>query len=165
MEIRPKIKLELTPTDRFLEIAGWASLIFLWGLSIVFYSMLPEIIPTHFNAEGAVEDNGSKMSIMILPAIATMIFIGLTALNQVPHFFNIPAKITHENASRQYANATQMIRFLKLITGLICCLIVILIYRAATIGPEPWTGMVLPIVIAIIILPLIFFTLKSMRMK
>ncbi len=67
METRPKLNLELLTTDKLLEVVGWFSLVFLWVLTLTIYSILPEIIPVHFNLSGQPNDYGSKMSILFLP--------------------------------------------------------------------------------------------------
>lgn len=45
--------------------------------------------------------------------------IGMTIVNRFPHLFNYPVKITKENAFRQYANASRMMRYLKFISVVI----------------------------------------------
>ena len=54
MEERPKIKLELTITDKLVEIIGWLTIIAIWGLTITSYAQLPGIIPTHYCVAGEV---------------------------------------------------------------------------------------------------------------
>jgi len=46
---RPKIRMELTKTDKALEIIGWFTLLTIWVFTITSYSNLPETIPIHFN--------------------------------------------------------------------------------------------------------------------
>ncbi len=57
-EERPKIKVELTATDKLLEYIGWALLVAVWVLTLVNFSHLPEIIPTHYNATGQTDGFG-----------------------------------------------------------------------------------------------------------
>src|SRR5689334_19196218 len=114
MSSRPKIKLKLSLADKVIEVAGFLALGFLWTLTVSNFSSLPEIIPTHFNGAGEVDDYGSKNMILILPVIATILFAGLTFLNKFPHLFNYPTEITGENAEKQYRSATRLMRCLKL---------------------------------------------------
>lgn len=44
------------------------------------YSTLPDTIPTHFNAQGAADDWGSKKTIFLFPAIAFPIYILLSVI-------------------------------------------------------------------------------------
>ncbi len=112
---RPKTTPIPTSTDKLVEALGWLILLVLWGWTINHYSALPETIPTHFNAAGEADGFGSKASIIGLPVIASLLFIGLTVLNRYPQSFNYPTTITKDNALRQYTLATRMLRYLKLV--------------------------------------------------
>jgi hypothetical protein len=122
MEVRPKMKLELTTGDKVFEGVGWLAVLTFWILVIASYSNLAGTLPAQFNGIGA------KVHILLLPFIATVLFVGLTILNKYPHIFNYPGAITEENALRKYTNATRMVRYLKLmiivIFGLIAYLTV-----------------------------------------
>jgi len=85
---RPKITLIPTTADKLVEVLGWLILIALWGLTISHFSTLPDTIPTHFNAAGEADGFGSKASIIGLPVIATLLFIGLTILKIFTHSSN-----------------------------------------------------------------------------
>jgi len=98
MEERPKIKLELTTADNTFEIIGWLLIISVWGLTITNYANLPETIPTHYNGAGQADGFGGKATILTLPLIATVLFVGLTILNKFPHIFNYPTNITQDNS-------------------------------------------------------------------
>ena len=113
MADRPKIKLNLSKSDKVIEITSWALLIGIWVLAILNFSDLPETIPTHYNGAGEADGFGEKTNIFVLPVIGTILFIGMTILNNYPHIFNYPSTITNENAYNQYSNATRMIRILK----------------------------------------------------
>lgn len=124
MEERPKLKIELTTADKILELVGWLSIIAVWVLTSMHYNNLPDIIPTHYNALGQADGMGGKATILILPILATILFIGMTVLNKFPNVFNYPTNISNQNALRQYTNATRMIRYLKLVLVVIFGLIV-----------------------------------------
>jgi len=83
-EERPKLKIQLTPTDQVLELLDWNVLLVLWVWIGTSYSNLPDSIPTHFNAAGEADNFERKASIVSLPIIATLLYIGLTLLNRVP---------------------------------------------------------------------------------
>ncbi len=48
MKKRPKIKLELTTTDKAFELFGWLFVVAIWVLTITNYTKLPDIIPIHY---------------------------------------------------------------------------------------------------------------------
>lgn len=114
-EDRPILKIELSLTDKLLEIFGWLILIFLWTMTLLKYSNLLETIPMHYNFTGQPDNFGNKTTIFILPILSTLLFVGMTILNKYPHVFNYPKKITNQNAERQYTIATRLIRYLKII--------------------------------------------------
>lgn len=122
---RPIIKIELRIFDKILEII--AGLILLSTIVVVayYYNTLPDIIPTHFDFSGKVDNYGSKSSILTLPILSTLLYIGLTILNKYPQTFNYLGEITLDNAESQYRFATRFLRVLKLIV-MITFLIIIL---------------------------------------
>jgi len=163
MEERPKIELELTGIDRVIEITGWFSLFALWVYSIINFSNLPKIIPTHFNAAGEANDFGGKASILALPIIATIIFAGLAILYRYPHIYNYPTSITKENAQRQYTIATRLVRYLNLVVVLIFGYIAFTIIQGAK-GQTGGLGMwFLPVSLGVVFIPIIFYIVKSRK--
>lgn len=146
-------------------MAGWIGLSCLWGITIASYTYLPEIIPVHFNLTGQADAHGSKFVLLFLPVIATLLFIGLTVLNSYPHFFNYPVPITEGNAARQYQNATRMIRTLKLVIVFIFSLCVCLIYRAAKTESGNLAYWFLPVVLAVLLVPMGYYIFRAVKGK
>src|SRR5947208_4229548 len=133
MEPRPRLKLTLSPLDKVLELASKVFLVVTWCLAVYTFFKSPPIVPTHFNASGEADNYGSKWTVLILPVIGTIIYFGLTQLNNYPQVFNYMTKITTGNAQKQYTMATRMLRFLKLAILVIFSLIILFTYLA-TIG-------------------------------
>ena len=52
-------------------------LLFLLSFNLAVYADLPDIIATHFNAQGEADDFGPKPIIWLLPSIGLVMFIGL----------------------------------------------------------------------------------------
>ena len=164
-EERPKIKLIPTTADNLVDLLGWIMLLSIWGWTFTHYSALPDTIPTHFNAAGEADGFGSKASIIGLPFIATLLFIGLTVLNRYPHIFNYPTAITQDNALRLYTLATRMLRYLKLVLVLVFGGIELLTIQHAT-GKAAGLGVwFLPLTLVLVFLPLIYFVVKSVQKK
>src|SRR5690348_226358 len=78
MENRPKIKLTLSPLDNTLERTSKIFLAIIWGLALYALLKLPLTIPTHFTATGQADGYGNKLTLLILPICATIIYSGLT---------------------------------------------------------------------------------------
>jgi uncharacterized membrane protein len=160
---RPKITLVPSTADKMVELLGWLILLALWGWTFTHFSDLPDTIPTHFNAAGEADGFGSKASIIGLPFIATLLFIGLTVLNRYPHIFNYPTSITQDNALRQYTLATRMLRYLKLVLVLVFGGIELMTIQHAT-GKAAGLGVwFLPLTLVLVFIPLIYFVVKSVQ--
>ncbi|MBS1517645.1 MAG: DUF1648 domain-containing protein [Bacteroidetes bacterium] len=165
MKERPKLKLELTQADKTVEIIGWLLIFAVWGLTIINYQSLPNIIPTHYNGAGVADGFGAKWMILTLPLVATVLFVGITILNKFPHIFNYPTEITADNALRQYTNATRLIRYLKVIIVVIFGFIAFQTIRHANGQTEGLGIWFLPMTIGLIFIPLIYFLIKSTKTK
>jgi len=163
MEERPKLNLELTMIDKTLEILGWTSILAIWVLTITNYTNLPDIIPIHYNGAGEADGFGRKTTILILPLIATVLFIGITISNKFPHIFNYPTNITQDNALRQYTNATRLNRYLKLIIVVIFGFIEFKTIQSAN-GQADGLGIwFLPMTFGLTFIPLTYFIVKSFK--
>jgi uncharacterized membrane protein len=165
MEERPKIRPEFTYSDLVLEVLGGFTLALLWILTILNYASLPESVPTHFNASGQVDDYGNKGSILLLPAVGTLIFAGITLLVRVPYIFNYPVAITEENAERQYRNAARMMRYMKFVVSFTFLIIqcrTIEIAEGVASGSGRWF---LPAALGITFIPLALFIGRAVREK
>jgi uncharacterized membrane protein len=163
METRPKINISLSTLDKILESIGKLLIIIIWGLTLFVYFKLPAIIPTHFNASGEPDGHGNKLTILILPILASLLYFGLTKLNQYPQSFNYIGTITVENAERQYTIASRMLRFLKIALLLIFSHIILFTYLT-TIGLTNGLGVVfLPFTLGIALIPIIFYIRQSIK--
>ncbi len=162
-EERPKIKLNLSPLDKSLEMTSKIFLVIIWGLIIYTFLKLPATIPTHFNALGQADGYGNKTTLVILPILATIIYFGLIQLNKYPHIFNYITKITDDNAQKQYTIATRLLRFLKLAILLIFSLIILFTYLT-TIGVTNGLGFwFLPLAEGLLLIPVIVSISKSLK--
>lgn len=110
---RPEIKIKRKTIDWIIEFIGFSFLVVMIGLPLIFSGSLPERIPIHFNLAGQPDGYGSKSTLMLLPAIGAIIYIGMTILEAFPHTYNFPVEITPENAESQYRMGTRLIRILK----------------------------------------------------
>jgi uncharacterized membrane protein len=165
METRAKFNLILTPADRMLEMAGWVVLGVLWVLSIWSFSILPDTITIHFNASGQADGYGEKGAIFFLPAIGTIVLIGISKLSQYPHLFNFPFELTPENTKIQYSNALKMVRFMKISLALIFTLIVFGTIQSAQGKSDGLGTWFLPISLALTLIPMVYFIVKSYKMR
>ena len=127
---RPIIKIELTIVDKIIEAIALLVLACTIILVAYYYNKIPDIIPTHFNFSGKVDDYGSKSSILTLSILSTLLYIGLSVLNKYPQTFNYLGEITLDNAESQYRFATRFLRVLKLIVMITFLIIIFSIVRS-----------------------------------
>ncbi len=165
MDPRPELKIPVSFTDKLLQITGGVVLLLLWVVTIVFFIQLPKVIPIHFDAAGKVNGYGKKEIIFLFPALGSALFMVFYYLSKVPHFFNYRVPITNENALRQYTNAARIMNVMSISIGLIMFFVVLSIQRAANeelslLGP--W---LLPVLVSSILLPTLYYTVRSIRMK
>jgi len=165
MEEKPKVKPEIKKADYFIEILSWVAVLFLLINTFRVYSGLPSTIPTHFNLAGEADDFGGKGTILILPLLVVIIFVGLTILIRFPYNYNYPVKITAENAIRQYANATRMLRFLKLVFVIVFSLLTTMIIQTAKGHSEGLGFWFLPFSLGMVFIPLSYFIIIAFRLK
>lgn len=134
-------------------------------VSIYVFVQSPDTIPTHYNASGTPDDYGNKASLFVLPLVASVLYLGMTALNKYPHIFNYMTPITADNALAQYTAATKMIRILKLVILFIFTLIVLFTHlttKGTTNGLGSWF---LPVALALLLAPLIILIARSLKAK
>lgn len=162
---RPKIKIEKSTFDIFLEVISFIGLIYIWFLVFKYYPSLPETIATHFNAAGKINDYGSKSTILLLPAIGTFVYLLLTLISNFPHTFNYLVEITKENAERQYKLAVQMIRFLKVDIIIIFGIITNSIIKSAISNKSDLGIWFVPLFLGITFIPMIFYIIQMVRAK
>lgn len=143
----------------------WIILASIWILLATNYSNLPEELPSHYNIYGKADGFGNKSTVLILAGIASLLNIGLSALFKYPHRFNYPVEITKENAIRQYAIATRMIRYLKLILVLIFSYLNIKTILISKGNSHELSFWFLPIALGCLIINLTYFIILSIKSK
>lgn len=163
MKGRPKLKLGLDKADKILELLGWISIFGIWILTLMNYSNLPETIPTHYNGAGVADGFGSKGNILVLPVVATIMFLGLNILTKYPHIYNYPTTITVENAFEQYTNAIKLIRYLKFIIVVIFGFIVLRTIQNSNGSAEGLGVWFLPLATGLTFVPITYFVIKSFK--
>lgn len=112
---RPKIKLQYSQPERFLQILSVAALLVMTALTVYSMIHLPATIPTHFDAAGRADAWGGKGSLLFLPILSFLMYAGMTVLERFPWIYNYAVEITEKNAAAQYKTARLMLEWLKLI--------------------------------------------------
>jgi len=150
---RPKIKVPLESLDIIVDLISLTLLIFIIAYTLMVYADLPDIIPTHFNAQGKADSFGNKLTIWILPSIGLVMFIGLFIMNKFPHIHNYKINITEENALKNYRLSSRIVRFTNLFSLTLFALIVFDIIQLAKGNKANILG--IPFLVFTIVTPLI----------
>ncbi len=83
------------------------------GLIIEAWDLLPETIPSHFNAAGIPDGYGHKNGLLMLPVTAFFFYLLFSLIRRFPYLGNYPWKITAENAYTQYRLMSDLLGWLK----------------------------------------------------
>lgn len=165
-EKRPILDLKMTKFDLLLEILSIAVLGFHWVFIWIYYSRLPQIIPSHIDINGKIDGMGPKFMLLYVPIIGILIHFAISYTNKKPHNFNFPYTINEENAERQYRNSLMMTRIVKLFIQLLFAAITANIIHLASFIDTKLIGLwMFPICIALMILTIFFFVFRGFKLK
>jgi len=158
---RPIIFINKGAIDSILDYTSLVIILFIWGFTSINYKYLPDIIPTHFNSNGVVDDYGSKNTIWILPVIVTAVFILFAVINKFPHQFNYMVKITPNNAEKQYRLATRMMRVLQFNISILFTCIIVKVVRLSVDKNLRLEWWLIPLLLLSIIIPTMYMVIVS----
>jgi hypothetical protein len=99
-----------------LEAISLAALaILLWITYAALYGSHPLTgpIPTHFDLAGHPNAYGPPWMLLILPAVAFILYLLITAVSPNSAVFNYPVRVTRQNQARLQHLALSMIAFIK----------------------------------------------------
>lgn len=162
---RPQIDIERTSFDKFIDNFGFAALLVLLIVPIMAYSDLPDTIPIHFNVKGEADGFGAKYTIFMLPIIGCVTYALMKYLVKQPHLFNYPVEITPENVHYQYEIATRMMRTMNAVVTLIFAYLTYVIIQTAQGNVQLMGTWSLPLILAVIFVPIFYFVWKAKRRK
>lgn len=129
----------------------------------MFYTQLPDQIPSHLNAKGAVDDYSDEMILLFLAFLVTAMVALLSYVNRYPHKFNYIVKITDDNAPFQYSNAILMVSVIKLTIVLVFCISAMILYLTGS-GKLGDPGPVLVIGLVMLVqLPTFYLLYRSVK--
>ena len=128
---RPRIQAQRTPADFLGEFVAATGMLSGVLMLVVLWGDIPEQIPRHFGISGEPTAWDGRWSAVAPLVIAGALYIGLTLINRIPHFFNFPWPITAENAAIQYRLAMSMITWLK---AVIVWMFVLIVWSQIRVG-------------------------------
>jgi len=108
-------KNKLETIDKVLEVFGIIGLLLLLFIPFYFYKDLPQIIPSHFGANGLPDEFSGIDSIFVMPVIGIILYIVLSVINFFPQSINVSVDTSAENKTIIYKLVSRVLRILKLI--------------------------------------------------
>ncbi len=159
---RPKIKVPFETIDIVIELASITLLILMWIHLFIEFSSLPDTVAVHFNGAGKADGYGSKLFLWFLPALATIMYVGLFILNRYPHLHNYMVNITDDNALKQYRFSTRILRLVNFLCSLMFAYLSYKIILGTKSGSsELGTGFLITVIGVSVLLPIIILVYQQ----
>jgi uncharacterized membrane protein len=165
MEQRPVIHLDRSKVEIILDIISLIVIVSMIIYVAYVWQDMPERIPMHFNGKGEIDGWGNKMSLIVLPLIGVIVYVGLTLLSRVPHVFNYPTPITSQNARGQYQNGRLFMNSLKAVIVILFGFIEWSVIQSAKEGNAELNLWVLGFILLMLFSTIIFFIIRSIQLK
>ncbi|VEI07346.1 DUF1648 domain-containing protein [Kurthia zopfii] len=89
--------------ESIYSLIAYLVLLFTVVFIVIKWSNVPEIIPTHFDALGRVNDTGSKWLVLIFPAILYVTVSLFNFFKKHPEWANYPSRVNESNANEFWA--------------------------------------------------------------
>lgn len=145
--------------DWLFEVISLAALAGVFAVVIAHWTELPAQVPRHFGASGLPNRWGSKSGLWILPITSAIVYIGVTAASRYQTLINIPFSIERNSPE---------VRRLLLSMSIVLKAVMLLVFAYSAwanvntaLGRSEGLGrQFLPVSLALIWIPLIFYLLR-----
>jgi uncharacterized membrane protein len=132
---------------KLLEVAslvGLAVLCWLTWIALYGPNRLPDHVPTHFDAAGNPNAWGSPSGMLLMPVIATALYLLMTVVARFPDAFHYPVRVSPGNIARLQTVTLSMVLWLKV--ELVCLFAVLqwTFIQSARTGDGHLFPMILP---------------------
>ncbi len=153
-------KPALQSHDIALGVLGYILISILWTITIVFYLNLPEMIPLHFTISGRVDHYGSKINLLYLDGLATIIFVCFTLLMHSRIFLVNGSSLFRDKAAYIKKLTRQLFGMMRVLVTLIFLLVMILIFTTSKGITRGLGEFFVPTVVTLMLLPVAFFLVR-----
>lgn len=110
------IKIERNALDIIEAIVSLSCLVGVAVYLILAWKTIPQQVPGHYNASGAVDRWGDKSELIVLPIISWILYGLITLIERYPSIWNTGVRITNENRAAVYRLLKSMIAVVKMMT-------------------------------------------------
>lgn len=151
------------PKNKYDQAANFLSLILLIGI-VLFLALtwrgIPDRIPGHYDASGAVNRWAGKGELLIPLLTGWILYLVVTAVARAPQTWNTGVRITAENRDRVYAVLRNLLSTVKLLMAAVCAFLTV--YMARALPLPVWF---LPAFLSSLFGSVLFFVIKLYRSK
>ncbi len=139
------VRMGRTMESTIFELVALVLVITMLVLAVIMYFHVPETIPTHFDAAGHPNNEGSRLTLLIVAGIGAFVTVLLMAGAYVPTgVINPPPNL---ETPKQFVLASRMVRVLALLVCLLfICIILMMCYPTAGCG--------IPLIVLVILIAL-----------
>ena len=154
------IKILKSKYDIIVEASCILSLAGVLLYLAITWSSIPQEVPGHYNAMGQIDRITGKASLIAIPIITWVMYMGITAVERFPQIWNTGVAVTEENKDRVYRVLKDILKTSKLIVVLAFSYLTI--NTANAIPLSPWFT---PVFLILIFGSLIIFAIKLVKNK
>jgi uncharacterized membrane protein len=154
VKARFTVDTPLTPFGKLLHRTAFVTLLGVWIFAAWMYSRLPATIPIHFDLKGRPDDFEQKEMILLIPGVATLLWLLLRFVKPVRRW---------PLATIKDQDAIYLFSMLSILINLLLFFILFLSYRTIlgkTKGLGQWF---LPISLAVFVFPTLYFLVRTVR--
>lgn len=156
----PKNAVSRTLADKVLEGFACVLIASLWGLTVYFWKVLPDIIPFHLNLSGQPDSWGNKDLLFLITGLGTLVALAVGIGAYYPQRVNLPVKLRPECLSLQYAIISRMSRVCNVWLALIFIFSLVTTALGANgQSTKLWWG-IQAVVIILLLGSILFYSLK-----
>ena len=80
--MRPILHFPFSPVEIIVELAAIAGVLFAILNLLKSWSCIPDRVPIHFGFDGKPDNWGSKRTLIMLPIVAVVFYLGLTLVGR-----------------------------------------------------------------------------------
>ena len=161
--IKGKEKSFCKKINVIIDVISAILMIIMIAGTFLIWKSAPDIVPTHFNFQGEVDNYGSKDTIFLLLAIAAVCYVGMAVLSKYPQIYNYCVEITLGNKEKQYLMAKTCIKILNLEVVIIFLYIQLKIGTMMISGNGSLSIALLPIILIVLTATIGIYIWKSIK--
>ena len=148
--------------EKVAEVVAILGAIASISLILVYWQLLPSVIPTHFNMAGEVNGYGPKTELLIPVGLGLILYMALTALVVFRHQLIRIFRVTDKLPESKYVIIRAMLTWFKAEIVWACALMEVTLINAAMQYNYPMT-LIMPLPAIVIILTFLYYVARLIK--